>query len=136
MNPIAAGLLGGFLGFGLHAIATPKEPLFSKVWGGAPIPLSPIFVIAGSAIALTAPQLQSFSLAERALVYGSAATALELASCAVDRKVLNAEGGKPAWSYSSKSSNENLLGCVDLKHSLVWTLLALGFEQIVKTNPA
>lgn len=132
MNPIAAGLLGGLFGWGLHIAATPNQHPYSRVWGKAPIPLSPIFVVAGAAIAAAAPHLQHLTLAQRAAVYGLGATGLELASCAIDRQTFDT----PAWSYSPKGSTQNLLGCIDIKHTLFWTALALAFEQIVTPSSA
>lgn len=128
MNPLAAAALGGVLGWGLLAVVTPEDPLYSKAFGRAKVPFLPVFAAGGAAIALAAPHLRHLNMLERAAIYGLGATALELGACALDRQLLR---GEPAWNYSPKGSPQNLLGCVDIKHSLAWTALALGFERII-----
>jgi hypothetical protein len=128
MHPVAAGLLGGALGWAVEAVCFP-EPRYSKAFGGDHVPFLPVYAAGGAAIAAVSPYLENRSFLERAVVYGAGITALELGACALDRSL----PGEPRWNYSPEGTHQNLLGCVDFKHSAAFTVMSLLFEKAV--NP-
>lgn len=128
MNPLAAAALGGVLGWGLLRVLYPEDPSYSKAFGGPKIPFLPVFALGAASVALAAPHLRDVSLLERGALYGAGATALELGACALDRTY----DEQPRWNYGQRGTPRDLVGCVDLKHSLAWAGLALLFEPVVR----
>jgi len=111
-------LAAGVLGWTIEDLAT-GGPRYSKAFGGAHVPLLPVYAAGGAALALLAPRLRGRSLPVRALAYALATTAIEAAAGSADRAV----GGPPSWDYRGRT--------VEPMHTLAWTGLALLAEPFV-----
>jgi uncharacterized membrane protein len=136
---IGVFLLAGFAGWGLENLL--YRPRYSRVFRGLPVPMLPVYGFGGVGLVLVAPELAGVGLLGRGLVYGAGLTGLEYVACKIDRQVL----GGCSWDYARKTGNGCELarnggksggGCVDWKHSLAWTGLALVVENMFKLRAA
>lgn len=121
-------LVASFAGWGLENLL--YRPRYSRVFQGLKVPLLPVYGFGGVGLALVAPELVGVGILGRALVYGSGLTGLEYVACKLDRSL-----GGCSWDYAGRECKSKS-GCVDWKHSLAWTGLALVAENIInKQDP-
>jgi hypothetical protein len=93
-------------------------PRYSAVFGGAKVPLLPVYGIGGLVIGAARPALSDMTPAARAISYGGVLSAVEVATCKLDRAM-----GWQSWSYDGDA-------CVDLPHALAWGALGLAAETV------
>lgn len=122
MTPAASFLAYSFAGWLLESVprASPSSryPPRARLWGGAPLPLLPVYGVGGLVAQQLAPRLKGQSLAVRFVSYAAALTAVELVACGASEALW----GERAWSYN---------GCVDPAHSAWWGILGLAVESLV-----
>ena len=106
---------------------------YSALWGGAKIPVLPVYAIGG----LTAEALGPWLLERevpwyaRAAIYAAVLSGVEYAGCFFDRDVL----GACSWDYSKQDRAEPLKGCIDWKHAAIWGALGLVIEKLQEAKP-
>jgi uncharacterized membrane protein len=105
----------------------PDPPRYSPLFGGARLPLLPVYGIGGLLTLQTMKRMRKHRIPAvyRAVVYAASSAALEYVTCHLDRWV-----GFRSWDYTGDPTADRD-GCVDLKHSAAWALLAFAVEQLV-----
>lgn len=116
-----AFVVAGALGWVLENALSYPAARYSKAFRPAPFPFLPVYGTGGVLIALAAPHLRDRTSVERAFVYGTMLTALELGACKLDRAL-----GPPAWDYEGE--------CVDLPHLVGWAGLSLAAEAMLGSS--
>lgn len=111
-------LIAGALGWAVEAVANGK-PRYSTWLGGEKLKLPFLPVYGAGALVIDALDVRSQSLPVRAGAYAVALTGLELGACLLERSL-----GAAQWSYGPS------FDCIDGKHTLAWTGLALLTEGL------
>jgi hypothetical protein len=93
-------------------------PRYSAVFGGLKVPFLPVYGCGGVLLGVMEPHLRDMTPAARAVSYGAAFSALEVAACKADRAM-----GWQSWSYDGDA-------CVDLPHAVAWGALGLAAETV------
>lgn len=112
-------LLFGYLGWVIEQMSS-DTPRYSAVFGGAKIPILPVFGVGGIFVGFLAPKLVGAPFLLRGAAYAGALSGLEFTACQIDRGL-----GRRSWAYGPDGS------CVDLKHAGAWGVLGLGIEAFL-----
>jgi hypothetical protein len=128
MRILLAFLLGGFAGWLLENVHGPR---YSHAFGKTnKVPFLPVYGAGAVAIVLAAPLLDTRPWWLRFLAYAAGLSALEFGACALDRQM-----GKQSWCYEPGQCRE-LRGCVSVPHAVVWGILGLGADAVVRSFDA
>jgi uncharacterized membrane protein len=99
---------------------------YSSAWNGAKVPFLPVYAFGGAAVMLAAPYLKSTPAPARAIAYAAGLSAIELAGCQVERRMMVS----CSWDYSGNACKNPWAGCVDAPHAVFWGALGLLVEAI------
>jgi len=121
MIPMLLGkfLLFGYLGWVVEQMSS-DTPRYSAVFGGAKVPILPVFGFGGLFIGYLAPKLAGAPFLLRGAAYSGALSGLEYVACRVDRNL-----GRRSWAYGPDGA------CVDWKHAGAWGALGLAAEPFL-----
>ena len=101
-------------------------PRFSTMFGGAKVPILPIYAAGGATLLLTRPFLGKLPWILRAPIYGALLSGVEFLGCQFDRRVL----GSCSWDYSNAACAKTFEGCIDVNHGIVWAALGVIVDGI------
>lgn len=127
MNPVEFAANTTLFGVGGWALENALYgPRFSAMFGGAQVPILPIYAVGGATLLLARPLLQKLPWILRVPIYAGILTGVEFAGCQFDRHVLKA----CSWDYTNQACANTLQGCIDPNHSLVWGVLGILVDGI------
>lgn len=117
---LAGGACAGWVLENAYTSSIHGDPLrYSKMFGGARVPLLPVYGVGLLAAVSLAPVVRSLPWYAQLATFVGALSAVELGAGALD----SALGGKPSWEYPDGSH-------VDPPHALTWGCLALAARRL------